>query len=66
MEKLFTRNYAADYLGVSYSTMSRWAMLRVGPTFRKVGGQVRYQQSDLDRYLDEAAVEPLHQLGGPA
>lgn len=53
-----SRMEAAHYLGVSGSTLARWAMLGEGPRFHKVGGKARYKIADLDTYIDSKAVEP--------
>ncbi|WP_209349486.1 helix-turn-helix domain-containing protein [Pontixanthobacter sp. CEM42] len=52
MPKLFTRQQAADYLGISYSTLCRWAYLGEGPSFCRVGKQPRYRMADLEQYLE--------------
>lgn len=57
MPKLLTRSQAAEYLGVSVSTLARWAMLRVGPNFVKIGGRVRYPLAMLDEYIASCTVE---------
>lgn len=55
---LLNRRDAAVYLGVSASTLARWAMLRVGPSFHKLGGRVLYRISDLDQFIAQCAVVP--------
>lgn len=49
---------AAEYLGVSASTLARWAMLRAGPRYHKVGGKACYKLVDLQAYVDSKCVEP--------
>ncbi|MEW4490237.1 helix-turn-helix domain-containing protein [Thalassoglobus sp. JC818] len=51
-----TRAAAADYLGVTKSTLATWASLGKGPVFRKIGGKVIYLVSDLDSYMDARAT----------
>ena len=60
MPKLLTRYQAAELLGVSYSTLGRWASQRVGPPYRKVGGCARYHSDDLTTYLDGCKVEAVN------
>ena len=57
--KMFSRPEAADYLGVSVSTMARWAHQRIGPAYKRAGRKTRYLQSDLDAFLEQDAFEPL-------
>ncbi len=53
MPKLLTRQQAANFLGVSYSTLCRWASHGEGPKYCKVGKQPRYRVIDLDKYLEQ-------------
>lgn len=52
---LTTREAAARYRGLSYSTLVRMRHARVGPTFIKLGygprGRIYYRIRDLDAYL---------------
>lgn len=56
MPKLLTRVQAAEYLGVSASTLARWAMNGVGPSYAKLGNQVRYSVSVLDDFISNCTV----------
>lgn len=48
---------AANYLGLSSTTLARWRSIGAnGPTFRKFGGAVRYAIADLVTYADNAGV----------
>ncbi|WP_322965876.1 helix-turn-helix transcriptional regulator [Sphingomonas fuzhouensis] len=52
-----TEAAAAEYLGLSPTTLSRWRSCGDrGPAFRKFGGAVRYARIDLDAYADGAEV----------
>ncbi len=42
---------AADYIGKSVSWLNKSRMTGGGPTYLKLGGAVRYLQSDLDAWL---------------
>ena len=57
--ELLTRKQAADYLGVSKSTLDVWACTgRYNLPFIKVGRLVKYRKADLDSWL------MAHQVGG--
>jgi predicted site-specific integrase-resolvase len=47
---LDTRTVAAR-LGVSLRTLERWRRLGVGPTFVKLNGTVRYEPTEVARFL---------------
>lgn len=47
---------AAEYLGVSYSTLEHWRLACKGPDYVRIGYQVRYRDHDLDRYIDQQLV----------
>lgn len=50
-QPLLNRRMAAEYLGVSVSTLHRWAAIHQGPQYFKVGRQVRYAEHDLKGFL---------------
>jgi excisionase family DNA binding protein len=60
--RLLTRSQAAEYLGVSNSTLSRWAADRVGPAFLKLhdgeAGSVRYPSDKLADFLESRIKSP--------
>ena len=60
--RLLTRAQAAEYLGVSCSTLSRWAAERTGPAFIKLAdgeaGSVRYPSDLLNAYVDSRIKQP--------
>ena len=47
---------AARLLGVSPWTLKYWRAMRRGPTFYRLGRQVRYQLAELEIYLRERQV----------
>ena len=49
-----TRPEAAEYLRLSDKTLARWAWAGKGPVFRKIGGAVRYDLSDLEAFITAA------------
>ena len=44
---------AAEYLGVSISTLAKWRWLGVGPRFVRVGRSIRYPLEELQQHLAE-------------
>lgn len=54
--KLLTEDEAAERLRIAPRTLSRWRSVRQGPVFRKMGGAVRYAESDLDDFIAHCAV----------
>lgn len=55
---MFSRPQAAAYLGVSVSTMARWAHQRSGPAYKRAGRKTRYLRTDLDSFLEKNAFSP--------
>lgn len=49
---------AAKFLGVAYRTLDEWRWQGKGPTYRKVGRQVRYLPSDLPAFLERDVRDP--------
>jgi predicted DNA-binding transcriptional regulator AlpA len=60
--RLLTRVEAAEHLGVSCSTLSRWAADRTGPPFVKLhdgeAGAVRYPSDLLADFLESRIKQP--------
>lgn len=57
--KLLTRKQAAAYLDVSVSTLARWARLRKGPLYVKLGSSARYRPSDLETFVTASIVNTV-------
>ncbi|WP_408053264.1 helix-turn-helix transcriptional regulator [Streptomyces sp. CMC78] len=51
-----TPGEAAEYMGLSVSTLANWRCRNEGPPFVKAGRAVRYRLADLDRWLSEGAL----------
>ncbi len=60
---LLTRHEAAAYLGVSVSTLARWACLREKLRYHRVGKRALYRKSDLDQCIADSVVEPVNGRG---
>jgi transcriptional regulator with XRE-family HTH domain len=60
--RLMTRRDAAEYLGVSQATLSRWAADRMGPPYVKLhdgeAGAVRYPADLLAAFLESRIKHP--------
>lgn len=44
---------AADYIGLSESTLTKLRVFGGGPTYIKAGRCVRYDRADLDSWIDQ-------------
>ena len=53
--KLLTTSQAAQRLGLSVSTLSKWRLTGDGPTFLKLGASVRYDSNALDAFAAKCA-----------
>lgn len=49
---ILTTRQAAQYLGLSMSTLNKWRCYGFGPKYLKLGRAVRYRLEELDRYLE--------------
>jgi hypothetical protein len=54
--KLIGHRAAADYLGVQPQTLANWRYLGKGPRYFRVGQLIKYDERDLDAWLDAGAV----------
>ena len=54
---LLTDETAAEFLGVEARTVRRWRRTRGLPHVRLTGKCVRIRRADLDRWLDQHAVQ---------
>jgi predicted DNA-binding transcriptional regulator AlpA len=54
MNGLFiSQNELAQRWQISESTLVRWRTQRIGPSFMKLGGQVRYRLMDITAFEDQ-------------
>ena len=52
-DRLLNENQAADRLGIAAATLSTWRSRKTHDIpFYRIGGRVRYKQSDLDEWLE--------------
>lgn len=53
--KLLTSDDVAAKLLIPKSTLTAWRYHRIGPPSMKIGKHVRYDEAEVDRWLDEQA-----------
>ena len=58
---LLSTNEAAEFVQNSARTFSRWRSQGVGPSYVRVGGKIRYQQSDLKEWVTRHRVHPVRE-----
>jgi len=62
MDKLLTKQELVDWLGMRLSTFNTWIMQWRIPYIKLAGGNlVRFKLSQIEVWLAESGVEPLHQ-----
>jgi hypothetical protein len=54
---LFNERDAARVISCSVALMRKWRLFGEGPAYCKIGRLVRYQQRDLNAFLDSRRVE---------
>ena len=57
---------AAEFLGVSPTTLPRWRWSGIGPAYLKIGRSIRYRRVDLEAWLAGRAVSTKDQTVGQA
>jgi hypothetical protein len=55
--KYLNEKQAADFLGISPKTLSRWRWAGKQPAFCKFGGAVRYRLDDLETFAERSRQE---------
>ncbi len=56
VEKCMSTKAAARYLGLSYRTLQNWRSAGKGPRYARIGGVVRYWETDLEKFA--VVIEP--------
>ncbi len=59
--RCISQNELAQRWQVSESTLERWRAERIGPSFLKLGGQVRYRLMDIMAFEDQTLQVMAHQ-----
>lgn len=58
-DPILLQKAAAELLGISVSTLTRWRSQKVGPEAFKLGSRVRYRLSALREFLNQSEQTPL-------
>jgi hypothetical protein len=53
--KMLDSRQAAEALGLTVNCLEKWRVYRKGPTFLKIGGAIRYRETDLERFIEASA-----------
>jgi len=56
-----SQNELAQRWQISQTTLERWRAKRIGPSFLKLGGQVRYRLMDTIAFEDQTLQVMAHQ-----
>ena len=56
-----SQNELAQRWQISQTTLERWRAKRIGPSFLKLGGQVRYRLMDIMAFEDQTLQVMAHQ-----
>ena len=64
-EKLLTPEQAPTLLHLKTTTLARWRWAGCGPRFIKIGGRVRYSESEIEAFI-QAGVRTSTSDTGPA
>ncbi|MGI9073559.1 MAG: hypothetical protein ACR2JB_20135 [Bryobacteraceae bacterium] len=54
--QLIDERECAKVLDVSVPSLRRWRLLGTGPVFRKLNGCVRYDVTDMQKFVEDRAV----------
>ena len=57
LDKLWTVDQLAEFAGVSVTTIYHWRWEGKGPKAVKVGRYLRYQESDIEKWLEDLRSE---------
>jgi excisionase family DNA binding protein len=52
MQKLWSTQELADFLGLPIQTIYQWRKRNYGPTGRKMGRHIRYRPSEVERWIN--------------
>lgn len=54
-EQWLTRAEVSEYLNIPKPTLAAWAYKGIGPKYSKMGRNVRYRLSDIEKWADTQA-----------
>jgi len=52
MEKLWSTQELADFLGLPIQTIYQWRKRNYGPPGRRMGKHIRYRRAEVERWID--------------
>lgn len=61
-DKLLSVEEASDILGVSEATLNTWRVNGLNVPYFKIGGAVRYKESDLREYIEWQKVKVVRKI----
>lgn len=56
---LMKNDEAAGYIDAKPGTLPVWRHMGIGPSYLKIGRNVRYRKKDLDTYLESRVVKTM-------
>lgn len=59
MDRLLSISETSQFLGISEKTLYRWAALRKGPAWIKIGRSIRYRPEAISAFLAANENKPL-------
>lgn len=62
--RLLNERQASELLNVGVAPLRRWRWAGKGPAFLKIGGAVRYEPAEIDRYVAGARRTSTSDRGG--
>jgi excisionase family DNA binding protein len=52
IRRYMTTKEAAEFIGVSPTTLNAWRMKKTGPPYVRIGALVRYRAEDIDQWAN--------------
>jgi hypothetical protein len=62
MSKRVNTSNAADIIGQKKGTLEVWRCLGKGPRYKKIGGKVFYDVSDLEKFANYRTIETIDSI----
>jgi len=56
MIKMLNDRQAAQFFNVGLQTLRNWRSQRRGPSYHRLGRSIRYNQADLEAYLESRKI----------
>ena len=58
MANLLSEVQAAKILGLTIHALRKWRNQEKGPVYHRIGGAVRYSESDIEEFVKASRVDP--------